>query len=175
MALHGGGLPGLSESPRIELRNLGRWLLPGKQGRDCFRRDRREQNPVAVVATGDQEALPLADQGTVIRSAGAQARRRLDDLQVGDGGDCSDRLAQEQFGGVVGRCVVVPGILGLAVVAIVIGKQFVDVGLFAEGVTVVGRVGERALSQLEGGSPASARRGAAPGPARRAALRFRRR
>ena len=99
------------EAARIERRGLGRWLLPRQEGSDRVGRDRRQQDPIAVVAARNEKAFPLADQRSVVRRSRAEAGRSLDDLEVADGGYGPDRLAEEQFGGGVGRRVVEAGVL----------------------------------------------------------------
>src|SRR4029077_4921924 len=80
-------------------------------GSDRLRRDRGEQDPVAVMAACDEEPLPLPDERPVVRRGWPEAGRDLDDLELANGRDGPDRLTEEQFGGSGGRCVVEAGVL----------------------------------------------------------------
>ncbi len=64
---------------------------------DRLGRQRRQQDAVAVVAGGEDQAVERAgaDQRQVVRGAGAQAGHRLDQLHLGDVGQQAVGLAQQ--------------------------------------------------------------------------------
>src|SRR5690606_37802236 len=72
--------------------------VAGTQGVvDGDRRERREQDPVAVVPRGDVETVGgPADQGRVVRRSGAGPRRGLGEHRVVQAGEQDARVAQQR-------------------------------------------------------------------------------
>ena len=71
--------------------------IRGERLDDAVGRQRRQQDPVAVVAGGEDQAVERAgaDQRQVVRRSRAQRRHRLDQLHLGDLGQQPVGLAQQ--------------------------------------------------------------------------------